>query len=196
MVKSALKKKIKKSQSVYRYHANTGSPTLRSQSGEHIIIIIIITIIIIIIINIIIVIIIKTFVAKERCNRKASEEVKRTVCCGSENGRQNMTDLKQIEHYWFKTDWTWLISDWTWLISNRLNMTDFKQTEHDWFQTDWTWLISNRLNMTDFKQMQTAFLLQWVGSLFQTQVLDRWSHIPKKYFWILVFLFKSEKVFF
>ena len=134
MVKSALKKN-KKSQSVYRYHANTGSPTLRSQSGEHIIIII--TIIIIIIINIIIVIIIKTFVAKERCNRKASEEVKRTVCCGSENGRLNMTDLKQTEHDWFQTDWTWL-------ISNRLNMTDFKQTEHDWFQIDWTWLISNR----------------------------------------------------
>ena len=61
---------------------------------------------------------------KKDSNRKASEEVKRTVvCCGSENGR---------------------------------------------------------LNMTDLKQMQTAFLLQWVGSLFQGQVLDKWNRIPEK----------------
>ena len=31
----------------------------------------------------------------------------------------------------------------------------------------------------DLKQMQAAFLLQWVGRLFQAQALDKWSHVPK-----------------
>ena len=55
-------------------------------------------------------------------------------------------------------------------------------------------LQNGGLNMIDLKQMQAAFLLQWVGRLFQAQALDKW----KKYFcslWrqILVFLFESEK---
>ena len=36
--------------------------------------------------------------------------------------------------------------------------------------------------MIDLKQMQAAFLLQWVGRLFQAQALDKWSHIPKNIF--------------
>ena len=31
--------------------------------------------------------------------------------------------------------------------------------------------------MFDLKQRQTAFLLQWVGRLFQAQALDKWSHV-------------------
>jgi len=38
------------------------------------------------------------------------------------------------------------------------------------------------LNMIDLKQMQAAFLLQWVGRLFQAQALDKWSHVPKNMF--------------
>ena len=40
-------------------------------------------------------------------------------------------------------------------------------------------LENGRLNMIDLKQMQAAFLLQWVGRLFQAQALDKWSHVPK-----------------
>ena len=36
--------------------------------------------------------------------------------------------------------------------------------------------------MIDLKQMQAAFLLQWVGRLFQAQALDKWSHVPKNIF--------------
>ena len=36
--------------------------------------------------------------------------------------------------------------------------------------------------MVDLKQMQAAFLLQWVGCLFQARALDKWSHIPKNIF--------------
>ena len=32
--------------------------------------------------------------------------------------------------------------------------------------------------MTHLKQIQAAFLVQWVGRLFQAQALDKWSHIP------------------
>ena len=38
-------------------------------------------------------------------------------------------------------------------------------------------LDNGGLNMVDLKQIQAAFLLQWVGRLFQTQALDKWSHI-------------------
>ena len=38
------------------------------------------------------------------------------------------------------------------------------------------------LNMIDLKQMQAAFLMQWVGLLFQAQALDKWSHVPKNIF--------------
>ena len=41
-------------------------------------------------------------------------------------------------------------------------------------------LENGGLNMVDLKQMQAAFLLQWVGRLFQAQALDKWSHVPKK----------------
>ena len=58
-------------------------------------------------------------------------------------------------------------------------------------------LENDRLNMVDLKQVQAAFLLQWVGHLFQAQALDKWSQVPKnivapfggKY----LFLFESEK---
>ena len=43
-------------------------------------------------------------------------------------------------------------------------------------------LENGGLNMIDLKQMQAAFLLQWVGRLFQAQALDKWSHGPKKCF--------------
>ena len=33
--------------------------------------------------------------------------------------------------------------------------------------------------MIDLKEMQAAFLLQWVGRLFQAQALDKWSHFLK-----------------
>ena len=33
--------------------------------------------------------------------------------------------------------------------------------------------------MIDLKQMQAAFLLQWVGRLFQAQALGNWNHVPK-----------------
>ena len=36
--------------------------------------------------------------------------------------------------------------------------------------------------MIDLKQMQAAFLLQWVGRLFQAQALNKWSHVPKNIF--------------
>ena len=38
--------------------------------------------------------------------------------------------------------------------------------------------------MIDLKQMQAAFLLQWIGRLFQAQALDKWSHlyVPKNIF--------------
>ena len=59
-------------------------------------------------------------------------------------------------------------------------------------------LENGGLNMIDLKQMQAAFLLQWVGRLFQAQALDKWSYVPKNFFcslWrqILLFLFESEK---
>ena len=60
-------------------------------------------------------------------------------------------------------------------------------------------LENYKLNMVDLKQVQAAFLLQWVGRLFQAQVLDKWSHIRKNIVapfgdrQILVFLFQSEK---
>ena len=51
--------------------------------------------------------------------------------------------------------------------------------------------------MTDLKQMQAAFLLQWVGWLFQAQALDKWSNFPKNIFAPFgdkhLFLFESEK---
>ena len=40
-------------------------------------------------------------------------------------------------------------------------------------------LENGGLNMNDLKQMQAAFLLQWVGRLFQAQALDKWNHVPK-----------------
>ena len=40
-------------------------------------------------------------------------------------------------------------------------------------------LENDRLNMVDLKQVQAAFLLQWVGRLFQAPALDKWSHVPK-----------------
>ena len=40
-------------------------------------------------------------------------------------------------------------------------------------------LENDGLNMIDLKQMQAAFLLQWVGRLFQAQAFDKWSHVPK-----------------
>ena len=43
-------------------------------------------------------------------------------------------------------------------------------------------LENGGLNMIDLKQMQAAFLLQWVGRLFQAQALDKWSHVPKNIF--------------
>ena len=43
-------------------------------------------------------------------------------------------------------------------------------------------LENGGLNMIDLKQMQAVFLLQWVGRLFQAQVLDKWSHVPKNIF--------------
>ena len=43
-------------------------------------------------------------------------------------------------------------------------------------------LENGGLNMIDLKQMQAAFLLQWVGQLFQAQVLNKWSHVPKNIF--------------
>ena len=43
-------------------------------------------------------------------------------------------------------------------------------------------LKNGGLNMIDLKQMQAVFLLQWVGRLFQAQVLDKWSHVPKNIF--------------
>ena len=43
-------------------------------------------------------------------------------------------------------------------------------------------LENGGLNMIDLKQMQAAFLLQWVGRLFQTQALDKWSRVPKNIF--------------
>ena len=43
-------------------------------------------------------------------------------------------------------------------------------------------LENGGLNMIDLKQMQAAFLLQWVGRLFQAQALDKWSHVPKNMF--------------
>jgi len=53
------------------------------------------------------------------------------------------------------------------------------------------------LNMIDLKQMQAAFLMQWVGLLFQAQALDKWSHVPKNIFAPFgdkyLFLFESEK---
>ena len=36
--------------------------------------------------------------------------------------------------------------------------------------------------MIDLKQMLAAFLLHWVGRLFQAQALDKWNHIPKNIF--------------
>ncbi len=43
-------------------------------------------------------------------------------------------------------------------------------------------LENGGLNMIDLKQMQAAFLLQWVGRLFQVQAFDKWSHVPKNIF--------------
>ena len=43
-------------------------------------------------------------------------------------------------------------------------------------------LENGGLNMIDLKQMQASFLLKWVGRLFQAQVLDKWSHVPKNIF--------------
>ena len=43
-------------------------------------------------------------------------------------------------------------------------------------------LENGGLNMIDLKQVQAAFLLQWVGRLFQSQALDKWSHVPKNIF--------------
>ena len=40
-------------------------------------------------------------------------------------------------------------------------------------------LENGGLNMIDLKQMQAAFLLQWVGRLFQAQALGKWNHVPK-----------------
>jgi len=36
--------------------------------------------------------------------------------------------------------------------------------------------------MIDLKQMQAAFLLQWVGQLFQAHALNKWSHVRKNIF--------------
>ena len=43
-------------------------------------------------------------------------------------------------------------------------------------------LENGGLNMVDLKQMQTAFLLQWVGCLFQAQAVGKWCHIPENSF--------------
>ncbi|MCB4744497.1 MAG: hypothetical protein LGB07_02435 [Sulfurovum sp.] len=43
-------------------------------------------------------------------------------------------------------------------------------------------LENGGLNMVDLKQMQAAFLLPWVGRLFQAQALDKWSHVPTNTF--------------
>ena len=43
-------------------------------------------------------------------------------------------------------------------------------------------LENGGLNMIDLKQMQAAFLLQWVGRLFQAQALDKRTHVPKNIF--------------
>ena len=40
-------------------------------------------------------------------------------------------------------------------------------------------LENGGLYIIDLKQMQTSFLLQWVGRLFQAQALGKWSDIPK-----------------
>ena len=43
-------------------------------------------------------------------------------------------------------------------------------------------LENGGLNMIDLKQMQAAFLLQWVGQLFQAHALNKWSHVRKNIF--------------